>query len=150
MCNQRESTWLGSQESAATSTLAAVATEAVLYVRDLEPMAALYRQCIGLMPVETGDGYCGLRADAVTLWLVRQRQSPGGGADRDGPVRRRSEVPVKLAFDVGSIEKAGSAIAAFGASVTPTSWEFGGYRRRDAIDPEGNVIQLLEPLAISE
>jgi predicted enzyme related to lactoylglutathione lyase len=127
-----------------------MATEAVLYIRDLAAMTAFYRQCIGLTPVETGDGYCGLRADALTLWLVRGQQLPGGRADRDAPARRRSEVPVKLAFDVGSIEQAGSAIAAFGGSITPTNWEFAGYRRCDAIDPEGNIIQLLEPLATSE
>ena len=126
-----------------------MATEAVLYVRDLEAMAAFYRQCIGLMPVETGDRYCGLRADALTLWLVRGQELPGC-ADSEAPARRRSEVPVKLAFDVGSIEQASSAIAALSGSITPISWDFAGYRRCDAIDPEGNVIQLLEPLAKPE
>ena len=126
-----------------------MAAEAVLYVRDLEAMAAFYRQCIGLGPVDTGDGYCGLRADGLTLWLVRGQRLPGDGAELDVPARRRSEVPVKLAFDVGSVEEAGGVIATCGGSITPTIWEFAGYRRRDAIDPEGNVIQLIEPLSVS-
>jgi catechol-2,3-dioxygenase len=32
-------------------------------------------------------------------------------------------------------------------AVAQKSWDFAGYRRRDAVDAEGNVIQLLEPLA---
>jgi predicted enzyme related to lactoylglutathione lyase len=127
-----------------------VATEAVLYVRDLEEMAAFYGQCIGLRPSETGDGYCGLQADDLRLWLVRGQGPAGHGHDRGAPARRRSEVPVKLAFEVGSIEQVLSAISALGGSVATDSWEFAGYRRHDAVDPEGNVIQLLERLAPSD
>lgn len=85
------------------STRCAVTTQAALYVHDLEPLATFYRECIGLTPAETGDGYRELLADGLVLWLVRSRQSRGAGTDRDGSVRRRFEVPVKLAFEVGSI-----------------------------------------------
>jgi predicted enzyme related to lactoylglutathione lyase len=53
---------------------------------------------------------------------------------------------VKLAFEVGSIERVAGSIEAFGGEMVQTGWDFAGYRRRDAVDPEGNVIQLLEPL----
>jgi catechol-2,3-dioxygenase len=75
-----------------------VATQAVLYVPGLEPLAAFYQDCIGLTLAQRGDGYYKLRADGLVLWLVR-----------------------------------GQRLAATDA-------------RRDATDPEGNVIQLLEPL----
>jgi predicted enzyme related to lactoylglutathione lyase len=123
-----------------------VTSQAVLYVRDLELLAVFYRECIGLAPAETGDGYRELRADGLVLWLVGGRQSPDADTDRDGSVRRRSDVPVKLAFEVGSIDRAAGSIEGFGGTVAQTSWNFAGYRRRDAVDPEGNVIQLLEPL----
>lgn len=126
-----------------------MATEAVLYVRDLEAMTAFYRQCIGLPAVETGDGYCGLQADALILWLVRGQHVPGADTHRAAPARRRSDAPVKLAFDVGSVERAARSIVACGGSIAPSTWDFAGYRRCDAVDPEGNVIQLLEPLATS-
>jgi catechol-2,3-dioxygenase len=67
-----------------------VTTQAVLYVRDLEPLAAFYRECIGLTPAATGDGYRELQADCLVLWLVRARQSPDADTDRDGSVGRRS------------------------------------------------------------
>jgi len=123
-----------------------VTTQAVLYVHDLEPLAAFYRECIGLTLAEAGDGYLELRADGLALWLVHGPQAPGADTDRDGSVRWRSEVPVKLAFEVGSIDRVADAITASGGAMAKASWSFAGYRRRDAVDPEGNVIQLLEPL----
>jgi predicted enzyme related to lactoylglutathione lyase len=35
-----------------------------------------------------------------------------------------------------------------GGSISTRSREFGGYRRRDGVDPEGNVLQLLERLTL--
>ena len=32
----------------------------------------------------------------------------------------------------------------FGGCLADGSWEFAGYLRRDVVDPEGNVVQLLE------
>jgi catechol-2,3-dioxygenase len=48
-----------------------MAAEAILYVADLDVMAAFYRECIGLKAVDHGDGYCELRADGMTLSLVK-------------------------------------------------------------------------------
>ncbi len=53
---------------------------------------------------------------------------------------------MKVAFEVGSIERVGASIEASGGAMAQTSWNFAGYRRRDAVDPEGNIIQLLERL----
>jgi hypothetical protein len=49
------------------------------------------------------------------------------------PARRRTEVPIKLAFPVGSID-----------DVRVRAGAFGGLRRCDGVDPEENVIQLLD------
>lgn len=128
------------------STLCAVTTQAILYVRDLEPLAAFYRDCIGLAPADAGDGYCGLRGDGLVLWLVRGRQSPGADINPDGSLQPRSEVPIKLAFEVESIEQIRGSVESLGGSLAKAGWDFAGYHRRDVLDPEGNVVQLLEPL----
>jgi hypothetical protein len=62
------------------------------------------------------------------------------------PARRRTEVPIKLAFPVGSIDDVRVRAGAFGGLVDPpdTHWLFGGLRRCDGVDPEENVIQLLD------
>jgi predicted enzyme related to lactoylglutathione lyase len=121
-------------------------SEAILYVRDLDLLTRFYRDCIGLEEVETGADHSGLRADALILWLVRRRQPRKGEAIHGGPARKRSEVPVKLAFEVPTLDGAADPIERLGGTASGTDWDFAGYRRRDAIDPEGNVIQLLESL----
>jgi catechol 2,3-dioxygenase-like lactoylglutathione lyase family enzyme len=128
--------------------LGAVATEAVLYVRDLEVMAAFYGHGLGLRLDETGDGYRGLRSKGFTVWLVRGNPQPQDDAADDEPARRRSDVTVKLGFELPSIELASSTITSLGGRISAKSWEFAGYLRRDVVDPEGNVLQLLERLAL--
>lgn len=61
----------------------------------------------------------------------------------------RNTSAIKLAFEVRRIEDLRSTAAALGGKVDSkaTEWNFLGFRRCDGIDPEGNVIQLLEPLA---
>jgi catechol 2,3-dioxygenase-like lactoylglutathione lyase family enzyme len=130
-----------------------VASEAVFYVRELDPMVAFYVRRLDLSPADAGDGYQGLRADGFTVWLLAGEQHRGGevgeigeiGEIGDaGAVERRSEVPVKLCFEVPSIELAAAAIRSLGGSVAPQAWKFGGFVRQDVADPEGNVLQLLE------
>jgi predicted enzyme related to lactoylglutathione lyase len=124
--------------------------EAVLYVRDLERMAAFYEACAGLEPGESGSGYRGLRSADWTLWLVAgdggDEAGPGAvGTDAPGPAPRRSQTPMKLVFAVPSIEAAAPRATELGGTVDGRRWEFGGLDRRDAVDPEGNVIQLVSP-----
>ena len=125
-------------------------TEAVLYVRDLDAIAAFYGRGLGLRLDETGDGYRGLSSEGFIVWLVRRNQQPQDDADADEPARRRSDIPVKLAFELPSIELAASTIKSLGGRISAKSWEFAGYLRRDAVDPEGNVLQLLERVASPE
>jgi catechol 2,3-dioxygenase-like lactoylglutathione lyase family enzyme len=123
-----------------------VAAEAVLYVERLSAMVDFYESCLGMQRLTAGGGYYGLRSTGWTLWLVRgRRQGDDDTASTETPVRR-SEVPVKLCFAVASIDEARTAIADFGGEANRHAWDFEGSRRCDAVDPEGNVIQLLQPL----
>lgn len=122
-----------------------MAIQAILYAYDLDRLSAFYADCLGLAPAEQGDGYRELQADDLVLWLVRGR-TPAPRLDPNGSVMRRSEVPLKLAFAVENIDRVARTIESSGGMVAKASWEFGGYCRRDAVDPEGNVIQLLESL----
>ena len=124
-------------------------TEAVIYVADLDAMTEFYRRGIGLLDGEAGDGYRGLEAGCATVWLVRAGQGMIRGLDGESRPPR-SEAPIKLAFQVRSIEQVAPAIISLGGSIKPNSWQFAGYNRRDAVDPEGNILQLLEPLAASK
>jgi catechol-2,3-dioxygenase len=121
---------------------------AVLYVHGLTRMGAFYA-ALNLSVEEKADSFVVLRSEDWELTLVKMpadiaRQNPL----QDPPVRRE-RVPVKLAFVVDRIQRLRPVLEALGGAADDPAneWVFGGMRRCDATDPEGNVIQLLEPVA---
>jgi predicted enzyme related to lactoylglutathione lyase len=116
---------------------------AVLYVGDLARMSAFYAGCFGLTVFDSAAGYCGLQSETLLLTLV---QSPEA-EPIEVPPARRSSTPIKLAFEVDSIELVRSLAADLGGQVDPSGsgWSFRQSTHCDCIDPEGNVVQLIEP-----
>ncbi len=127
----------------------AVSAVGVIYVKDLDRMSAFYEQCLGFATVEGGDRYRVLAAEEWTLSLVRAAEELWATIEISAPARRRTEVPIKLGFAVRSIEEIRAGAEALGGYIDPpdTAWDFRDFRRCDGVDPEGNVIQLLEPLS---
>jgi GNAT superfamily N-acetyltransferase/catechol 2,3-dioxygenase-like lactoylglutathione lyase family enzyme len=119
---------------------------AVLYVKDLRRMSAFYGRCCGLRAVEVAEDHCVLESDAWRLSLVRVPERLAASIELSVPARRRSEVPVKLAFAVPDAEGLRDLVAELGGRMDPreTRWVRGGIGHCDAIDPEGNVVQFTE------
>jgi predicted enzyme related to lactoylglutathione lyase len=112
-------------------------------------MRTFYERCLGLRVRDAAGDYAVLESDAWRLSLVVVPSAVAATIQLSVPPRRREQTPIKLAFRVPRIDELRSPVAALGGQVDPSSseWEFLGFRRCDAIDPEGNVIQLLELLA---
>jgi predicted enzyme related to lactoylglutathione lyase len=123
---------------------------AVLYVRDLARMRAFYERCLGLAAAEhgDGDGYCVLASADWDLSLVAVPPAQAAAIVIADPPERRAGTPVKLAFEVPSIEALQPAVTAAGGQLDPAAaaWEFRGRRHLDCLDPEGNVVQLRQRL----
>lgn len=115
---------------------------AVLYVGTLELMRSFYEGCFGLTVIDVADDYCELRSEAWRLTLVR---SPAADPVTI-PAIRRETTPIKLAFDVTSIDSLRPVVTRLGGRVDPaeTAWEFHDALHCDLLDPEGNVVQLIE------
>jgi predicted enzyme related to lactoylglutathione lyase len=111
-------------------------------------MCSFYHECFGLEVAETAEDYCVLESDAWTLSLVVVPEAVAATFRTSVPPARREETPVKLAFDVPSIEGLRPVMARLGGQVDSgeTQWEFRSLRHCDCLDPEGNVVQLREPL----
>ena len=122
--------------------------DAVLYVRDVGRVRAFYATCFQMTAVEEAEDYCILESASWTLSLVAVPPHLAAGLDPTTPPRRREQVPVKLAFDVPSIDDLRPVAVATGGRIDPadTQWEFRGARHCDGVDPEGNVLQLQEPV----
>lgn len=56
--------------------------------------------------------------------------------------------PVTLVLPVADLAEARAAAPGLGGSVDPVerAWDWSGSRQLDAVDPEGNVVGLSEPL----
>jgi catechol-2,3-dioxygenase len=125
-----------------------VKAAAVLYVRRLDPMCSFYHECFGLEVAETADDYRVLESDAWTLSLVVVPDAVAATLPAASvPPARREETPIKLAFQVPSIEGLRPVMASLGGEMDPaeTQWEFRGQRHCDGLDPEGNVVHITEP-----
>jgi catechol 2,3-dioxygenase-like lactoylglutathione lyase family enzyme len=121
--------------------------ELVIYVRRLDPMHVFYAGCLGLVVVERDETTAMLENEGWTLHLVTVPAPLAATIELSDPPRRRAETPLKPVFEVVEIEALRRPIARLGGTLDPPERgrSFGGALRLDALDPEGNVIQLLEP-----
>jgi predicted enzyme related to lactoylglutathione lyase len=123
-----------------------VGCAATIYVLGLEPMTAFYRGCFALEVTGGATGeYQILESAQWSLALVRVPEAVAARLQLTDPPRRREETPIKLAFDVPSIDRARSIITELGGRVEDRAWELNSYRHCDFVDPEGNVGQLRAP-----
>jgi predicted enzyme related to lactoylglutathione lyase len=122
---------------------------AVLYVTQLDRMRRFYSECFGLRTAESTQAYCVLESDAWTLSLVVVPQEIAATIQVAEPAQARDGVPVKLAFGVRSIDAVRTSLIMLGGQIDSETgrWDLRRLRHCDAIDPEGNIIQLQETLA---
>jgi len=120
--------------------------QAVIYVKDLARMTAFYEQCFGFAVTHSDASHAQLESDAWALQLVSAPAEVAAATAIAVPPRRRADVPLKLAFQVASIDAAAPWLSRLGGQLddAQTRWSSSGFLRCDGIDPEGNVIQLLE------
>jgi predicted enzyme related to lactoylglutathione lyase len=125
-----------------------VTAGAVIYVTGLSQMRAFYQECFGLEITDSAGDYCVLRSGAWTLSLVA---TPAAAAVQISiPPARRDRTPVKLAFGVPDIEGLRPLIARLGGQLDPGhAWEFRHLLHCDCLDPEGNVVQLVQTVGPS-
>jgi len=110
-------------------------------------MTAFYQRSFGLTVVDEIPGdYCVLESEAWSLALVQISEMLAAKIRLSVPPARREGAPIKLAFEVSSIEQSRSTIVGLGGEVdrASTQWVFRGFVHCDGVDPEGNVVQLKE------
>ena len=122
---------------------------AVVYVKDLRVMQAFYETCFRMSVLASGeDEFCVLDSEDWELSLVAVPRAVAATLIIADPPERREETPVKLAFEVASIEELRQVVTGSGgqAESARSAWDFRGFRHLDCLDPEGNVVQLRQRL----
>jgi predicted enzyme related to lactoylglutathione lyase len=102
-------------------------------------MRAFYEGCFALKPVDAHEAYVVLESDIWRLTLVETAEA----RPKSSPATRRENTPVKLSFGVADIDALRPRIASLGGR-TDREWRFGDAVHCDCIDPEGNVLQLVQ------
>lgn len=122
---------------------------AVVYCVDEHRVAAFYAALGGLVQVESSDGdFVTLESEHLQVSFVRVPVHVAAAYPVADPVQRRTDTPVKLVLPVPDLAAARAAAPGLGGSVDPIErqWDWRGGRQVDAVDPEGNVVSLREPL----
>jgi catechol 2,3-dioxygenase-like lactoylglutathione lyase family enzyme len=121
---------------------------AVVYARDLEGMVQFYA-ALGLKVEEAQRGdYAVLTGPELELSIVQIPPPIASQIEIPSPPQARERTPIKLAFVVSSIDAALEATRPLGGRIKDGAkrWQFRGHAIQDAVDPEGNIYQLREPL----
>jgi predicted enzyme related to lactoylglutathione lyase len=117
-----------------------------VYAKDLPRMAAFYQSVLTLAPVHESPELVVLRAPGIELLLHAIPPHIAAGIDITVPPVPREEVALKFFFTVSSLALAAEAAARHGGEVLAAQWQGPGFSVRNAVDPEGNIFQLREPL----
>ena len=112
---------------------------AMIFAKDLDRMTRFYRDGLGLASAREEDGWVEL--DGVALHAVPPTIA-AGIAITEPPVARES-TPIKLVFEVAELATARTHLASHGAVMfEPRPWG-----TCDGLDPEGNVLQIVQATA---
>lgn len=115
----------------------------VLFVEDLARSANFYAALLSADLLEQSDTFVRVASDSSEVLI---HKVPGSVPDET--YVPREEVAIKPVYFVGSIDAARAAVAHLGGRVYDASSvaTYGNVHYCDAVDPEGNVIQLAERL----
>ncbi|MFN3236901.1 MAG: VOC family protein [Pseudomonadales bacterium] len=118
---------------------------AVLYAKDMQVLVSFYT-ALGFQVVQSDETYTLLSGAQTELTVIQAPREIADNITLSTPAAARSETPIKLVFLVASIERAAEQINQTGGRVDRGQhrWDFGQYFVQDAVDPEGNIIQLRE------
>ncbi len=124
--------------------MAARLTDVLLFVTDLERVAAFYAGALGFVREASADaGFVTMRSDGgAALALHQVPAEVAAEIDLQAPARWREDTACKLCFAVGDLAAAREAVLAAGGQAR-AQWSWAGAEYCDCADIEGNPIQLV-------
>lgn len=119
---------------------------AVIFAKDLGRLAAFYQGLLGLSAAQVEADHIVLDGPGLQLVIHAIPAAIAADIHIETPPQRREDTPIKLFFQVPSLDLARARAAALGGALNPPEqvWSARGFRACDGHDPEGNVIQLRE------
>jgi predicted enzyme related to lactoylglutathione lyase len=117
---------------------------AVLYAKDLSRVSAFYVQVLGLKLVRETEDFVVLTSGNFRLTVVEIPAHIARDIHLTTPPARREDTPIKMVFNIESLQAARAKMAEQGGELNPPEreWKDDGALVCDGHDPEGNVLQL--------
>lgn len=115
---------------------------AVVYAKDLDRVSAFYRALLSMtLRQHDADHHV---IESADMQLVVHAIPPHIAATFTiaSPPEPREDTAVKLFFTVDAFDDAAATAQAHGGRLLARAWAGPGFVARDALDPEGNVLQL--------
>jgi predicted enzyme related to lactoylglutathione lyase len=116
----------------------------VIFAKDVQRLAAFYRQTLQLDVFESSDSHQVLRGHGYELVIHGIPAKIAAKIQIANPPEPREQTPIKPSFVVASLAEARAAAQATGGYLKPDAkaWHFRGHTVLDGWDPEGNIVQL--------
>ena len=116
----------------------------LIYASDLDRLASFYELLLDMQRVNASAEHVVLTSPDMQLIIHAIPAHIGATFEIKSPPERRDETAIKPFFTVANLDDAGTLMARLGASLDTQQWHGPGFRVRNGMDPEGNVIQLRE------
>jgi catechol 2,3-dioxygenase-like lactoylglutathione lyase family enzyme len=118
--------------------------QAMIFVSDMGRMQRFYRDLLGLAVIEESAGFARYAAGGAQLALHAIPAAIAATFTIADPPVVREDAAIKLTFVVDDLAATRARLSAAGVTLAPV-WSGGGLHACNAIDPEGNVLQLAQP-----
>lgn len=118
----------------------------LVYAKDLARLASFYRQLLSMSEVHASDELVVLRSPNGELIV---HQIPAHIAETivvEAPPVLREDAAIKPFFPVASFAEAQTRATSMGGALFGPQYDGPGFRITNAYDPEGNIVQLREPI----
>ena len=119
----------------------------LIYAKDFQALARFYEQVLDMQRLHEDEHIIVLESAALQLLIHALPAEIAARVQVGKPPQRRADVALKFFVTVPAIAEAASVAQALGGQVFDERWQGPGFAVCNAMDSEGNVFQLREPLA---
>lgn len=119
---------------------------ALIYAKDLERLSMFYQRLLGMKLLKADDTLHVMESADFQLLIHAIPPHIAATFTIASPPEPREDSALKLFFTVESLASAASQASDMGGSVAGPVWDGPGFRVQNAVDPEGNILQLRESI----
>lgn len=114
----------------------------LIYASDRDRLERFYCEVAGMRRLHADDHVAVLESDDLQLVLHRIPPHIATGIVIASPPQRREDVAMKFFLTVPDLDVAAERIAALGGALFDERWQGPGFTVCNAMDAEGNVLQV--------